>query len=139
MLYYSAENNCFYHSGREVETLPSDIIEIDDDYHQSLFSSGLGIMPDENGFPINVPVEQATIDDLRACMILSAAEARLRLAEKGLLLRVLEVINQLQDDNALKIKWEYSITLHRTDPVLVDFCKQTMGMTDAQIDELFTS
>lgn len=82
---------------------------------------------------------QDTISDeeRRAGMILSAADARLRLAEKGLLLRVMEVINQLPEDNTLKIKWEYSINLHRTDPVLVDFCKSTFGLTDEQIDEFF--
>lgn len=77
------------------------------------------------------------IDSKREAMSLSAAQARLNLSKAGLLLRIIDTINAMPDDCPLKIKWEYETVYRRLDPTLVDFCKQTLGMTDEQIDDLF--
>lgn len=81
--------------------------------------------------------EEQLLQEKRALMVLSSADARLKLASMGLLIPINTAIHALPDDHRLKIKWEYSAQMHRLDPDLVDFCSQKMGFNDAAIDALF--
>ena len=97
----------------------------------------VGMLYKDNQFVGKQPVD--VVSDIRSTMSLSAADARLRLAELGLLDRINDAIDAMPKSTPLRIKWEYSPVLHRADPVLDDFCHGTLGMTDEQIDELFVS
>jgi hypothetical protein len=141
---FSKTTKMFYPESIHYSDIPVDVVLVTDDLYQKIIdgeSHGMIRDIDENGLPILVEPknDRETIDDLRKKMVLSAAEARRRLAAKGLLLRVIETINAMPDDSVLKINWEYETVFKRLDSNLVDFCTQTLGMTDGQIDELFTA
>jgi hypothetical protein len=81
---------------------------------------------------------EITIEQLRKSMSLTAAQSRIRLAKEGLLIDIISRINAMPDDAHIKIMWEYETVFKRLDPVLCDFCKQSLGLTDERIDNLFT-
>lgn len=99
----------------------------------------IGMIYDSNQFSFSVESQEQSIASLRENMMLSAAQARLNLAKAGLLLGIIVRINALPDDAELKIMWEYETVFKRLDPTLVEFCKQSMGMSDEAIDNLFMS
>ena len=114
-------------------------IEPDGRYHPDFVwiacekNTQVGMLYKDNQFVGKQPV------DIRVTMSLSAADARLTLAALGLLDRVNDTIELMPKITPLRIKWEYASIFHRTDPVLIDFCHETLGMTDEQIDNLFDS
>jgi hypothetical protein len=115
---------------------PENLIEMSEADWELRLSNNLDYF---NGkFSIKVPAAP-TADELRQSMTLSAAQARIRLARAGLLMIIVDYMNELPDDAELKILWEYETMLHRLNPILCDFCKTTLGMSDEQIDGLFTN
>jgi hypothetical protein len=125
-----------------VEIIESE--DIDKRFHPDFIKSLMKVKNDVDVGMVNLDgkfVDPSTIkpsiDEIRKTMNLSAADARIRLAKSGLLLRVIETINAMPDDSILKIKWEYETTFKRLDPTLVDFCNETLGMDDEKIDALF--
>jgi len=93
-----------------------------------------GVFTPQSEDTVEMPIEEK-----RKLMMLSAADARLRLAELGLLDRINDTIDAMPKSTPLRIKWEYAPVLHRVDPVLDDFCHETLGLNDEQIDGLFVS
>ena len=124
-----------------VEIIESD--NIDDCYHPTFVATltkvdaevEVGMVKVGDNFEL-LP-SAPSIDEQRANMNLSAVQVRLNLAKAGLLLGIIERINNMPDDTELKIMWEYATVFKRLDPTLVEFCKQSMGMSDETIDNLF--
>lgn len=79
-----------------------------------------------------------TIEELRQTMVVSAAQVRLNLKSAGYLNTITAKISALPEDDEMRILWEYSAELHRLNPTIVDFCTNTLGLNDIQIDGLFT-
>ena len=84
---------------------------------------------------------QLTAEELlerkRAEMVLTPAQARLKLASIDMLTTVNTAINALSETDAMRIKWEYATQIERLDPDLIEFCVQVLGIDDAGIDSLF--
>jgi len=78
-----------------------------------------------------------TDEELRAAMVISKIKAMQNLKKVGKLNLVLDLMDSLPRDNDVRILWDFSETLHRTDPTLVKVCKEELGLDDEGIDNLF--
>jgi len=78
-----------------------------------------------------------TIIDPREGMVISKVKAMQNLKKVGKLNLVLDLMDALPRDNDVRILWDFSENLHRTDPTLIDFCISKMGLDDEGIDNLF--
>jgi len=91
----------------------------------------------------NIMSEEIILDDIDTfSMKLSRDQAKLTLKNKGLLKAVEDIIaNYPTDDDGtdaeIVIMWNEAPYFHRTNPILVRFCKEKLGLDDAGIDELF--
>jgi hypothetical protein len=115
-------------------------VEITNDYHAELFAkqaTGKIIVSDEFGFPITVEPTPPTIEELRETMVLTKLEAKLRLLEYGLYTQINDAILAM-DDCFLKVKWLNADFFKRLD-IDLDAYLHSLGMTDEQIDDLFTA
>jgi hypothetical protein len=72
--------------------------------------------------------------------VVTMRQARLALLGAGLLLDVDAAIDNLSEPakSAARIEWEYSGEVHR-DKALVQALAPALGLTDAQLDQLFTT
>jgi hypothetical protein len=104
-----------------------------DNGYQKLECSFLDDLVLENG----VWVVCDPIKNSRYSMILSAAQVRLNLAKAGMLIKIIDLINAMPDDEPLKILWEYATVFNRLDKTLILFCKEKLGMDDDEIDGFF--
>jgi len=84
-----------------------------------------------------VPPPEPTIEERRAAMVISKVKAMQNLKKVGKLNLVLELMDKLPRDNDVRILWDYSETLHRTDTTLIKVCKEELGLDDKGIDNLF--
>jgi hypothetical protein len=84
-----------------------------------------------------VPPEPPTDEERRAAMVVTKVKAMQNLKKVGKLNLVLELMDELPRDNDVRILWDYSETLHRTDPTLVKVCTEQLGLDDEGIDNLF--
>jgi hypothetical protein len=59
MVFYSAKTRGFYHLDLHGQNMPDDVVEISEEYHQTLMSGQhlKEIVPDENGYPILVDIK----------------------------------------------------------------------------------
>jgi len=80
-----------------------------------------------------------TIEQLRAEMVLTPAQARVKLAGLELLAGIESAIAALPIDNLTRIYWYYATEFRRDDPILITFCTDSLNMSPEQIDELFNS
>lgn len=136
MIFYDAKTKGFYLD----DTDDNSRVEITDDYHAELFAKqGLGkiITPDNLGYPIAVDPVIPTIEELRETMVLTKLDAKLRLLERGLYTQINDAIFAM-DDCFLKVKWLNADFFKRLDVDLVAYF-YSLGMTDEQIDDLFTA
>ena len=83
------------------------------------------------------PPEPPTIEEQRAAMVVTKVKAMQNLKKAGKLNLVMDLMDALPRDNDVRILWDYSETLHRTDPTLIDFCTNKLGLDDKGIDNLF--
>ena len=83
------------------------------------------------------PTPEQLLQQKRAGMVLTPAQARLKLASIDMLTTVNTAINALSETDAMRIKWEYATQIERLDPDLIEFCVQVLGIDDAGIDSLF--
>jgi hypothetical protein len=83
------------------------------------------------------PPEPPTIEEQRAAMVVTKIKAMQNLKKVGKLNLVLDLMDALPRDNDVRILWDYSETLHRTDATLIKVCKEKMGLDDEGIDNLF--
>lgn len=137
---YSATTRGFYRADIHV-VIPDDAVEITDDYHAELIdcqNKGMEIAPNEDGYPIARIPQPLPIEERRKYMTVSRAQAKMNLAAIGLLETVIEKINTLPVTHSLRILWEDSPVFHRLNLVLIDFCVKELGLTDEQIDQLFS-
>jgi len=82
---------------------------------------------------------QPTIEELRSTMVLTPAQARIKLAGLGLLDGIETTIAALPITDVVSIYWYYATEFRRLDSTLIGFCTSTLGMSDTQLDEIFTS
>jgi len=141
---YSKSKNAFYHETLNYADLPSDLVEITQNRHIEILSeieSGKVLAPDKKGYPIAIdaPVFIITDEQKREKMIISAAQARINLARKGLLKTVNAAIMSLEEDNEMRILWEFEVVLHRNNAILIEFCKNNLSINDEEIDALFNN
>jgi len=80
-----------------------------------------------------------TIEQLRAEMVLTPAQARVKLVSLGMLTGIETTITALPIDNLTQIYWKYATEFRRDDPILITFCTDSLNMSPEQIDELFNS
>lgn len=83
------------------------------------------------------PVIELTIEQRRAGMIISNAQARLKLIKLGLFDAIDKAILSMPRNAPLYVLWEYSTNFYRTDEHLTAFCTDTLKMTAEDIDALF--
>lgn len=80
-----------------------------------------------------------TIEELRSRMVLTPAQARVKLANLGMLTGIDIAISALPVDNLTRIYWEYATEFKRNDLTLNEFCVNSLGMSPEQIDTLFVN
>ena len=78
-----------------------------------------------------------TIEQQRANMVMSNAQARLKLIKLGLFDAIDKAILSMPRNAPLYVLWEYGTNFHRTDEHLTAFCIDTLKMTAEEIDALF--
>lgn len=71
-----------------------------------------------------------------AIVALSMRQARLALLQAGLLSTVDAAISAM--DEAARIEWEYATEVRRDNPLMVSMAS-SLGLTDEQVDALFSS
>jgi hypothetical protein len=91
-----------------------------------------------NKIPAPEPVLEPTIEDLRSTMVLTPAQARIKLAGLGLLDGIETTIVALPITDVVSIYWYYATEFRRDDAILTAFCTDKLGMTAEQIDGLFS-
>jgi hypothetical protein len=140
-MFYSAQKQCFSNdSGLESS------VEISDEQYAELLAklaSGQTLSSDENGYPVALPIAPETPEALREKMVMTAGQARLRLKAAGHLAAVEGAIKALPldadgTDPEIRILWLSEPYFHRTNAALDSFCKNALGMSDEQIDGLFS-
>ena len=134
MKYYDKKTNGFYEKNDGTR------VEITDAYHIKLLSElinsdSLGC--DDNGYPIVIPHATPTAEQKRAGMVMSNAQARLKLIKLGLFDAIDKAILSMPRNAPLYVLWEYGTNFHRTDKHLIAFCTDTLKMTAEEIDALF--
>ena len=70
-------------------------------------------------------------------MVLTRAQAKIKLAQVGLLETIENSLSALPLTDFMRIKWYDAQTFERLDPDLIAFCVQVLGLDDAGIDSLF--
>lgn len=93
----------------------------------------------------SVPISDAEADALRAAApppvpaVVEMAQARLALLQAGLLDQVQAAIDAMPgaEGQAARIAWEYRSTVRRDSPLTETLAAQ-LGLTQQQIDQLFT-
>ncbi len=91
-----------------------------------------------NKIPAPEPVPEPTIEELRSTMVLTPAQARIKLAGLGLLDGIETTIAALPITDPVSIYWYYATEFRRDDAILNTFCTDKLGMTAEQIDGLFS-
>lgn len=86
--------------------------------------------------PESTPIPP-TIEELRAQMVLTPAQARVKLASLGMLANIESQIAALPVDNLTRIYWYYATEFRRDDAILIAFCADNLGLSPEQIDALF--
>lgn len=74
-------------------------------------------------------------DSCEACSSLSAVQIRLLLTHKGLRQQVEELISN-SGSQEIKDYWEYSVTIERNHPLLIEIA-HILGLSDSQLDDYF--
>ena len=137
---YSPSTHGFYHP--EISpSIPTDSFDISDELYSSLLDNqgkGMAIGQDEKGFPISLPIVELTQLQKRQLMTCTRVDFKINLLNIGKLQSTLDIMAGLPDTNIVKIKWVDAHTFIRTDPDLESFCLNELGLTDEQIDQLFT-
>ena len=82
----------------------------------------------DNGFVTQEPKQPEPIPQ-----VITMRQARLQLLEVGLLDDVEALVSQ---DRKWQIEWEYATEVERISP-LIEVVKETMSLTDEQIDNMF--
>jgi len=78
-----------------------------------------------------------TTEQRRAGMVISNAQARLKLIKLGLFDAIDKAILSMPRNEPLYVLWEYGTNFHRTNEHLTAFCTDTLKMTAEDIDALF--
>lgn len=107
----------------------------DDDCPPSLIKEGLILAP-KRPSPLSVWQDgQWQTPAAPAPEIVTPRQARLALHQADLLDSVKAAMDEA--DEATRIEWEYATTFERSSPV-VAVMSATLGLTEAQLDDLFT-
>ena len=137
MKFYSAKTNAIYDD--KITVVPDDAVEISDAMFFEIAekrNSGFELSPDKNGNPTLKEIEISD-DARREAMVISKVKAMQNLKKAGKLNAVLDLMDTLPRDNDMRILWDFSENLRRTDATLVTVCKDQLGLDDLGIDNLF--
>jgi hypothetical protein len=136
MQFYSASTRGFYASEIQGDNMPPDAVHVTDDDYAALFaaqSTGKEIQPGPDGYPVAVdPPPSAPVIPTS----ISPAQARLALLGAGLLDQVEAAV--AAGSRATQIAWEMATVIERSSPTVVAL-SAALGLTDAQLDDLFTT
>lgn len=134
---YSKSTRGFYDPAINPD-IPSDAVTVSDEDYAALIAAqaeGMEIVPDDDGCPVAQTVTAVIVP-----VSVTPRQAKLALLSAGLLDDVEAAIEAIADattKRVAQIEWEYAQEVRRDWPLLNAVAAQ-MGMTDAQIDELFT-
>ncbi len=134
-MFYSPQTQGFYSSEIHGEDMPADVVEITEERHVELLegqAAGQRIIPGDDGYPVladrvvGVPQSVTRFQALAALHLaghLPAVEAIMAAPETPML---------------AKLAWANALTFERSSPTLAALAS-SLGMTDADLDALFTA
>lgn len=138
-MHYSPSTNGFYIREIHGDNIPADAVEITVEEHQTLLegqSNGKRIVADEDGFPtLQDPLPQEPVIPQQV----TRAQGKVVLIQMGLWQPVLDYVAGIADPVQRALA---EVALHetqfwqRSSPFLAQ-AAAALGMTDAQLDELF--
>lgn len=120
--------------------IPADAVEVTQAQYYALMiaqANGKEISHDADGFPIAVDPDAP---ETSVPLSVTPRQAKLALLSAGMLDDVEAAINAIADPTKKRIaqiEWEFAQEVRRDWPLLNEVA-EGMGMTDAQLDELFT-
>lgn len=130
---YSPSTGGFYLSEVHGSSIPPDAITVSTEDYVRLLNSGKQIVAGEGGYPVNIdppaPAPQVPSS-------VSPAQARLALLAAGLLDDVEAAV--AAGPRAMQIAWQNASVIERDSPTVAALAG-ALGLTDAQLDELFTT
>ena len=118
MNFYSSEAGGYFSSAVHGTNMPADAVPISDADYDAIFNVSIGEIPS----PVPTSV--------------SPAQARLALLGAGLLEQVETIVAAA--DVPTKIAWNNASVIERNSPTVVAL-SGALGLTDAQLDDLFTT
>lgn len=142
MIYYAASTRGFYRSDIHASgSIPLDAIEVTAEQYADLMvgqMSGRAIVADETGAPVLAPEPTAAelLASRRATMVVSRFQARAALLEADLLDAANAAVAAA--DPIVQLAWADAQEFQRASPTIAAL-GAALGLTDAQIDELFES
>lgn len=136
---YSATTGGFYSQKVHGASVPADAVEITDEQHQALLAgqaAGKVIRPGDGNFPVLQDAPALTSAERRATMpAVSKLQAKKALEAAGIWTAAKAV---LAADPDLQEDWDLAQELRRQSPMLLGVAA-TLGLTDAQLDDLFAA
>lgn len=136
MKYYSKSTGGFYTAEIHGENIPSDAIEITDEYHAELLegqSAGKAITSDNSGYPVLTERLPPTIEEQRAAMSCAAWQFKRALTALGL--RAMVEAEIAAADLDTQDMWQAPI-FRRLNPRIVAMAV-SLGQSDDDLDALF--
>lgn len=130
-MFYSASTNGFY-AERINKVMPPDAVPVNEATYRQF--AGQQVAPGPDGQP-TIPTQNTPAPPA----VVTMRQARLALLSMGLLAAVDPVIAALPSPQreAAQIEWEFAATVER-DSDLLTGVSQAIGLTAAQLDQLFT-
>lgn len=130
---YSPSTGGFYTPDVNGSSIPPDAITVSIEDYVRLLNAGKPIVPGEGGYPVNVePPAPAPI----VPRSVSPAQASIALERAGLLSQVEDIIAGA--DIETQIAWKKASVIERSSPTVAAL-SAALGLTEAQLDDLFTT
>lgn len=135
-MYYSPSKNGFYSKQIHGNAMPSDSIQISDDEYRALIagqSQGKMIAIGSNGRPVlkDPPPQPVTVPQS-----VTRFQARAALHLAGHLQQIEVLMSAPEMDMLARLAWQDAQEFRRTSPTVAAMA-QALGLTDAQVDQLF--
>ena len=135
-MFYAKSTGGFYDAAIHGDNIPSDAVEITSDYRWELISGqseGKIISSDESGYPILIDIPVVVVIP----QVVSRFQGRASLANAGHFTTVNNYMSSLPVDNLQRLAWEDAQEFRRNSPT-VSAMQTLLGLSDAEIDDLFT-
>ena len=133
---FSPTYGTFYPEDLDPVALPDDVIDVTDEEHLRATNLAAGeslVVTDGKLYVVGRSVRSSVPS------VVTMRQARLALLQTGKLAQVNAAVANMPGaaGDAARIEWEFSSTVERNRP-LVESLGVALGMTDAQLDDLFT-